>query len=209
MIKNKTKTPLVFATNNNHKFEEVRDILKKIPVELIPLKKYNQIPEIEEIGKTFAENALIKAKVVYQHTKLWTIADDSGLEVWELGGQPGIHSARFSGDSHDYFANNKKLLELMENITDSNRQAQFRCVVAIVGANFERLCEGIVKGKIIQSLRGTEGFGYDPLFVPEGYNKTFAELDVSLKNQISHRAIAFKKAATILKSVLTSKATDD
>jgi len=206
MNKYKKEIPLVFATNNHHKFEEVRDILRKLPLELIPLKKFNQILEIDETGKTFAENALLKAKVVYQYTKIWTIADDSGLEVWALNGAPGIYSARFAGDSPNYPANNKKLLKLMENIPDSNRQAQFRCVVAIVGPDFRRICEGMVKGKIIRKLRGTKGFGYDPLFIPDGYNKTFAELEESLKNQISHRAIAFNKAANILKNVLLSDA---
>ena len=189
---------VLFATRNRHKFEEVRYILASYPFQLHFLGEFPEVPLVEETGRTFEENALLKARVAFQHTGLWTLADDSGLEVDALQGAPGIYSARFASDSHDYAANNRRLLEALAHIPDSRRGAQFRCVVAIVGPNFETTVEGIVLGRIIQHLRGEKGFGYDPLFVPEGYNRTFAELGEEVKNRISHRAQAFQEAARIL-----------
>ena len=131
-----------------------------------------------------------------------SLADDSGLEVDELNGAPGIYSARFAGPEKNYSENNIKLLTVLKNTQIERRGAQFRCVVSIVGPDIEDFAEGIVRGKIIGSMRGSAGFGYDPLFVPDGYNQTFAEQGEELKNRISHRAKAFGAAREILEKYL-------
>ncbi len=197
---------IIFATKNRHKIKEVQAILKDVALIIRPMDAVMDLPEIEETGQSFAENALLKARTVFQHTGRWTIADDSGLEVDALQGAPGIYSARFSGQSHDYRANNQKLLQAMKDIPDNRRGARFRCVVAIVGPNFATTVEGVVRGTIVREPRGTRGFGYDPLFVPEGYERTFAELGEDIKNRISHRAIAFRKAAAVVKRLLNPSA---
>jgi XTP/dITP diphosphohydrolase len=189
---------IVIATANQHKFKEIREILRDLPVELLSLQDFPEIPPIEETGSTFHENALIKARTVNQITGLLTLADDSGLEVDALNGAPGVYSARYSGREHDYAANNRKLLEELRNVPPEERGAQFRCVVAIVGSRGEHIVEGVVRGRIISELRGSGGFGYDPLFVPEGYQQTYAELGEAVKNQISHRSQAFRKARDFL-----------
>jgi len=195
-------TKIIFATGNSHKLREVREILQGLPVEIEGLVSYPNIPVIKENGSTFEENALIKAKTVYHHTQLWTIADDSGLEVDPLNGAPGVFSARFAGEGHDYAANNKKLLKLIRDIPDGKRTARFRCAAAIVGPDFQKTVEGIVRGRIIRKLRGNNGFGYDPLFMPEGYDITYAEMEEEAKNRISHRAAAFIKVKEELKKIL-------
>ncbi len=194
---------ILFATRNAHKVEEVSDILKDLPVELQSLLDFPEIGDIEESGQTFEENALIKARTVYQATGLLTIADDSGLEVDALQGAPGIYSARYAGNSHNYQANNEKLLEALKHVPPDKRSAQFRCVVAIVGPGIEEVVEGVIRGHIAEKPKGHKGFGYDPLFIPEGYRQTFAQLGESIKNKISHRARAFQKAALILEKWLS------
>ena len=200
MTSNRIK--IVIATTNNHKLTEIAEILNDIPAELLSLQDFPEIPPIEETGSSFRENALIKAQTVFRHTGLITLADDSGLEVDALDGAPGIYSARYSGKEHDYAANNQKLLEKLQNIPRKDRGARFRCVTAIVGPESEQVVQGIVQGSIINELRGSKGFGYDPLFVPQGFNRTFAELGEEVKNRISHRARAFRKAKDVLKSLL-------
>ncbi len=201
------KARLVIATRNPHKLQEIKAILGDLPLKLFSLIDFPEIGEIEENGSTFEENALTKARTVFRATGLWTLADDSGLEVDVLGGAPGIFSARFAGKERDYDANNRKLLQFLEGEPLEKRGAQFRCVVAIVGPGFEKTVEGVVRGRIIDSLRGKGGFGYDPLFIPEGYQQTFAEMEPALKNRISHRAAAFKKAAEILSNLFLNTET--
>jgi XTP/dITP diphosphohydrolase len=196
---------IVIGTSNPHKFEEIVQILEGIPALFLSLQDFPQIPPIEETGSTFRENALLKARTVYKRTSLLTLADDSGLEVDALQGAPGIYSARFAGKERDYTANNNKLLESMKEIHDKHRQAQFRCVVGIVGPDTEQVVEGLVRGRIIQQRQGSGGFGYDPLFVPDGFTKTFAEMDEALKNRISHRAVAFQKARFYLEKLVLLK----
>lgn len=196
------KIKIILATRNSHKLDEIKEILRELPVELSDLSAYPHIPEIKETGSTFVENALLKAKTVFEFTQTWSIADDSGLEVFALNGSPGIFSARFAGEEHNYRENNCKLLELLRNIPPQKRKAQFRCVAAIIGPDFREIMEGIVQGKIITEMRGNKGFGYDPLFIPEGYDKTFAELGEKVKNQISHRALAFEKVKEVLKNII-------
>lgn len=198
-MKNPSKT-IVIATSNENKLVEIKQILKKLPVKILSLKDFPEIPPIPETGETFQENAQIKAQTVFNKTGLLSIADDSGLEVNELNGKPGIYSSRFAGKERDYAANNQKLLNTMKNIPPESRGAQFRCVVAIIGNNIERITDGIIRGKINEKFQGTQGFGYDPLFIPNGYKQTFAELGERIKNQISHRAIAFKKVKELLRA---------
>lgn len=192
---------MVIATSNLHKLAEIKYILDGVQKDIFSLKDFPEIGSIRETGTSFEENALLKARAVYQHTALLTLADDSGLEVDALNGAPGIYSARFAGKERDYPANNRKLLEDLKNIPDRERGSQFRCVVAILGNRIEKVVEGIVRGRIIHQLRGSGGFGYDPLFIPEGFDQTYAELGEAVKNRISHRAIAFGKAKEFLKTL--------
>jgi XTP/dITP diphosphohydrolase len=189
---------IVIATHNRHKLDEIRKILRDYPVALLSLDDVAEMPDVAETGTTFEENALLKARAVYHHTGLLTLSDDSGLEVTALNGAPGVYSARYAGSEKSTAANNRKLLEALAGVPLNQRQAQFRCVVAIVGEGLETTVEGIVRGHIAEAPRGEGGFGYDPLFIPEGYEKTFAELGEETKNQISHRAKAFRAAADFL-----------
>ncbi len=189
---------VVIATSNNHKLKEIIKILGSTDLKIFSLEDFPDIPPIEETGSSFRENALLKARTVFKHTGIITLADDSGLEVDRLDGAPGIYSARYAGEERNYQANNRKLLSEMKGLPDRERTAQFRCSVAIVSGDTEKFVEGVVRGRIIHELRGEHGFGYDPLFVPEGYRQTFAEMGDDLKNEISHRAVAFRKAGAVL-----------
>ena len=187
---------IVFATNNKHKLEEIREILGK-NFEIVSLKDIGCDVDIPETGNTLEDNALQKAEYVKQHYGLDCFADDTGLEVDALNGAPGIHSARYAeGTDHDSNANMDKLLKELGN--NNNRKARFRTVIALLLNGETHLFEGIVNGKIIYEKHGTEGFGYDPIFVPDGYEQSFAELGMEIKNQISHRARAVKKLADFL-----------
>lgn len=192
---------IVIATTNVHKLNEIINIMNHPPWQILSLRDFPDIPHIEETGSTFQENALLKARTVFRHTSLLTLADDSGLEVHALDGAPGVYSSRFAGVERDYAANNRKLLESLRDVPVQKRGAQFRCVVAIVGPHIERIVEGVVRGHITEELRGSGGFGYDPLFIPEGYHQTYAELGEEIKNRISHRAIAFTKARKIVEDL--------
>ena len=197
---------IVFATNNQHKLSEIRDILGE-SIEVLSLKDINCDVDIPETGKTLEENALQKAQYVYDHYHIDCFADDTGLEVEALDGAPGVYSARYAGEGHDSEANMTKLLKELGN--NNNRKARFRTVIALIqkknicpcGCNSIKEVhqfEGIVNGEIIRERRGGEGFGYDPIFQPEGYDKTFAELGMEIKNHISHRARATQKLADYL-----------
>ena len=190
---------LVFATNNAHKLSEVSAILGD-KIELLSLKDINCYDDIPETADTLEGNALLKARYIYEKYGVDCFADDTGLEVEALNGAPGVYSARYAGgDGHDSEANMKKLIANLEGI--NNRKAQFRTVVAMILDGKEYLFEGIVKGSIIEGKRGTTGFGYDPIFIPEGYEQTFAELGDEVKNQISHRSRAVHKLCKFLNSI--------
>lgn len=189
------KKKFVFATNNTHKLEEVSAILGK-KIELLSMKDIDCNVDIPETADTLERNALIKARYIFENYHLDCFADDTGLEVEALNGAPGVYSARYAGDAHDSEANMKKLLKEMENV--ENRRARFRTVFALIINGKEHLFEGIVKGEIIKNRKGTSGFGYDPVFVPEGYSQTFAEMGNELKNKISHRAMATQKLCHFL-----------
>ncbi len=191
------KTKLVFATNNKHKLREVSDILKD-KIELLSLSDIHCNVDIPETSKTIPGNAKLKAQYVKEHYQLNCFADDTGLEIDALNGAPGVYSARYAGESKDSEANIQKVLKELEGKT--NRKAQFRTVVALIYNEQEYLFEGIIKGEIIKEKRGNSGFGYDPIFVPEGYNDTFAEMGDEIKNKISHRAIAVEKLCNFLKN---------
>lgn len=208
---------IVFATNNRNKLAEIRSILGD-RFEIVSLKDIGCDVDIPETGTTLEENAMQKARYVYNNYGLSVFADDTGLEVDALGGAPGVYSARYAGgEGHDSEANMTRLLaELGEN---NNRKARFRTVIALLlkdtsaaadttpassGSHTlpqEMLFEGIAEGEIIRERRGGEGFGYDPIFMPEGYDKTFAELGLDIKNKISHRAKAVERLAEYLKGL--------
>lgn len=186
---------LVFATNNSYKLNEIRNILND-SFALLSLNDINMTEDIPEDEPTLEGNALSKARYIYNATNLTVFADDTGLETEALYGLPGVHSARFAGESKDFDANVDKLLDLLSR--EKNRKARFRTVIALIHKGDEFLFEGIVRGKITREKRGREGFGYDPVFLPEGSDRTFAEMELSEKNTISHRAIAFEKLRLFL-----------
>ena len=196
-IVNKKKMKIVFATNNQNKLLEVKNMLGN-KFEVLSLADIGCFDDIPEKGQTLKDNALIKAQYVWDRYHVNCFADDTGLEVEALGGAPGVYSARYAGgEGHDSEANMKKLLGELENI--DNRKARFRTVFTLIIDGKTQFFEGICNGDIIREKRGGEGFGYDPIFQPEGYNKTFAELGVDIKNQISHRALATQKLVEYLK----------
>ena len=189
------KRKLVFATNNAHKLEEISSILGD-KIELLSLKDIGCTADIPETADTLEGNAIQKAEYIHQHYGLDCFADDTGLEVEALGGAPGVYSARYAGDGHDSEANMQKLLQNLEG--ETNRKAQFRTAICLIMDGEQHLFEGICQGEIIHEKKGGAGFGYDPIFVPEGYNETFAELGNEIKNTISHRARAVQMLCDFL-----------
>ena len=189
---------IVFATNNQHKLQEIRQILGN-KIQVLSLSDIGCNADIPETGQTLQENALQKARYVYDHYHVDCFADDTGLEVDALGGAPGVYSARYAGGTgHDSQANMKKLLAQLEG--KDNRKARFRTVIALILDGQTTFFEGIVNGQITLDERGGEGFGYDPIFQPEDYSQTFAQLGTDIKNQISHRARATQKLCSFLKT---------
>ena len=187
---------LVFATNNAHKLEEIRAILGD-RVEILSLNDINCHADIPETADTLQGNAALKAQYIYENYGLDCFADDTGLEVDALNGAPGIYSARYAGgEGHDSEANMKKLLSEMQD--KDNRKARFRTVICLIEGGEEHFFEGIVNGSIIRERKGGAGFGYDPVFMPDGYSETFAEMGNDEKNKISHRARAVKKLCEYL-----------
>ena len=187
---------LVFATNNAHKLEEIAAILGE-KIKLLSLKDIECTADIPETANTLEGNATQKAEYIYQQYGLDCFADDTGLEVEALDGAPGVFSARYAGEGHNSEDNMQKLLQNLQGVT--NRKAQFRTVICLIWDGKKYLFEGICKGEIIEEKRGNAGFGYDPIFVPEGYDQTFAELGNDIKNSISHRAKAVELLCNFLK----------
>ena len=196
------KMKIVLATHNWDKCAEMEAIMKDMPIQLLTLNEFPEIEEIIENGKTLEENALIKAKTVHKITHLPVIADDTGLEVNALGGQPGIYSARYAGENCSYAENINKLLREMINIPQKKRSALFRTSIAYVDDNMELTTEGAVQGLITDKRKGIDGFGYDPVFYVPNMKKTYAEMSMDEKNQISHRGIAIKNMQKLLQSRL-------
>jgi XTP/dITP diphosphohydrolase len=186
---------LVFATNNAHKLEEVRAILQE-KFEVAGLADIGCKTDIPETGTTLEANASIKSHFVVNNYNQDCFADDTGLEVDALDGQPGVYSARYAGENASYRQNVDKLLKELDAF--ENRKARFRTVISLMMDGKEHFFEGVVEGRIIKVRKGSSGFGYDPVFVPDGYTQTFAEMDANLKNSISHRAKAIQKLADFL-----------
>jgi len=188
---------IIFASNNINKIREINSLLGD-SFTLLSLQDINMTDDIPENELTLEGNALHKARHIYKATGMNVFADDTGLEVEALNGSPGVHSARFAGENKDSGANIEKLLSLLEN--ETKRNARFRTVIALIFNSEEYIFEGVVNGRIIFEKRGSQGFGYDPVFIPDGKNLTFAEMNLKQKNGISHRARAFEKLKIFLSS---------
>lgn len=189
---------LVIATANKHKLIEIQDIFKDSAKEILPMP--SDIGEIIEDGNSFIENSLIKAKAVYNHTKLPSLADDSGICINALNGEPGIYSARYGGENLGYKEKMQMILDKLKNKND--RTAYFiTSAVCVLDDNYYIALEGIVNGVIVESPKGFDGFGYDPIFKPNGYDITYAEMTLEQKNSMSHRAIAMNKMKEILYNI--------
>ena len=193
---------LLLATRNRHKTAEISGLFADSGVELVGLDAFPDIPETVEDGRTLEENACKKAVSPALASGLWTLADDTGLEVQALGGAPGVYSARYAGPGCDYAANNEKLLRELAGVEPERRKAVFRCVAALASPQGQvRIREGRMPGAIVANPSGSGGFGYDPLFLPDGCAKTFAELSFDEKNAISHRARAVRAIREVLSSL--------
>lgn len=190
---------IFIATKNKGKVKEIISVLNSTGIEFSSLEDRLNIPEIPETGSTFEENAFIKAKAVYDIVNIPVLADDSGLEVDYLNGAPGVYSARYSGDGATDKQNCDKLLHELEAVKPGDRTARFKCVLVLFDGTKKLVFEGSCEGSITSSQKGDGGFGYDPLFQPAGYTKTFGELGPEIKNKISHRG----KALALLKAALT------
>jgi XTP/dITP diphosphohydrolase len=191
-------TSILLATRNKHKIEEIKTILSDLSLQVLTLNDFPDVPPLKEEGTTFQENSLQKAQTVYKHAKVLALADDSGLEVFFLNGRPGVISARYAGEGATDEENNRKLLSQMMGVAPRRRRAQFRAVLTLLGDGTAETTEGICSGMLAESPRGTNGFGYDPIFLPDGFSRTYAELTAAEKNTISHRA----KALAAMKDVL-------
>jgi len=191
---------LVLATNNTHKIREIKNILAGLDVEILTAADFPDFPDPEENGSMLEDNARIKAIEISRATGLPALADDSGLEVDYLDGEPGVQSSRFAGPGCTFADNNRKLLKLLDGVEESKRTARFRCVAALAFDSQDvRFFDGTVEGRITTDLRGREGFGYDPVFFFAEVGKTFAEIPEEEKNKYSHRGRAFRKVAEYLR----------
>ncbi|MDD3645681.1 MAG: non-canonical purine NTP diphosphatase [Bacteroidales bacterium] len=189
---------IVFATQNKHKLEEIQKIVGD-QYKIISLADLNFFEDIPETENTLVGNALMKARFIHEKFHCNCFADDTGLEIEALHGAPGVYSARYAGPACSFEDNMRKVLSQMEGI--SNRKAKFKTVIALILDNKEYLFEGSVSGTILEKKSGTQGFGYDPIFLPDGYNESFAEMSAELKNKISHRAVATQKLTHFLHSL--------
>jgi XTP/dITP diphosphohydrolase len=206
----KMRVDLVVATRNEKKLMEIRDLLADLDFNVMSIGDFAGVPEIQEDGSTFEENAKKKAAQIAQITERLTLADDSGLEIDHLRGEPGVRSARFAGKNATDEDRNIKILDLLKGVPLSERKARFRCAIAIASPDARdgagkmpalpevEVVTGTCEGEIALEPRGSEGFGYDPIFIVPAYGRTFAELGSKKKNQISHRAVALKKAKDLL-----------
>ncbi len=190
---------LLLATNNRHKVDEIKHFLRDLPFSVLSLGDVPNGPKTIEDAPTLKGNALKKAREAFQATGILSLADDTGLEVFYLAMRPGVYSARYAGENATYQDNCDKLKKAMLGVAERRRKAQFRTVIAIVGKGIEQTVEGSVEGMILEEARGDQGFGYDPLFVPKGFLRTYAEMSIDEKNQLSHRARALEKAVEVLK----------
>lgn len=190
---------LLLATRNHHKKNEMQQIMANMQIDILTLADIDPVPEVVEDGDTFEANAVKKARQTAVNSGRWCLADDSGLEVDILDGRPGVYSARFAGEGAGDEANNRKLLDLLKDVADKDRTGRFVCVIAISDPQgMVHTVRGECEGSIARQPSGSGGFGYDPLFIPQGYDRTFADLSADEKNRISHRGAALLKAVPIL-----------
>jgi len=196
---------IILATRNPGKFREISSILGDLQIRIVSLLEFPAISDVVEDGITLEENALKKARKVFLETNIPALADDTGLEVYSLKMAPGVWSARYAGENVSYDDNNRKLLRELKAVSTKDRGARFRSVAAFVAADYEKTTEGICTGKIAQGLRGKGGFGYDPLFIPDGYNVTYGEMSMKEKNKTSHRARAFMEMKNVLSEIYFGK----
>ena len=200
---------IILATQNQGKIRELQELLVDKGIEVLSLLDIPEWEDVEENGETFADNAALKARAAVKRTGLIALADDSGLEVDALDGAPGVYSARYAGEPKDDQRNNDKLLHQLETTSDDKRTARFRCaLVMATPSGKEYLTEGAVEGQIIRQRRGQDGFGYDPIFYLPEYSRTMAELTMTEKNKLSHRAQAFRKVIPILQALKGSPEVD-
>jgi XTP/dITP diphosphohydrolase len=193
---------IVLATRNKHKISEIKDMLRGLDVRITSLAEYPEMPEVVEDGETLEYNASKKAKEIALHLNKWALADDTGLEVAHLNGEPGVYSARWAGPECSYLDNNKKLLDRLKDVPENERGALFRTVIALSDpAGKVTAVDGSVRGKIAERMRGENGFGYDPLFIDIESGKTFAEMTAGEKNGVSHRARALAKAKELIQKL--------
>ena len=205
-----TRTPpleLLIATGNAGKAAEIRAMLGDLPINFRTLTEFPEIEPVEESGATYEDNALLKARAYAQHTGLWSLADDSGFEVMALGGAPGVISARYAGAGVSDGDRIAFLLRQLDRAKSNNRSARFVCVAALADSRYSiaNVEQGICEGIVIAKPRGGSGFGYDPIFVPEGFDQTFAELPLEIKNTISHRAKALHSMRSFLERLVGSE----
>lgn len=194
---------LVIATGNKHKYGEIADFLRGVPVQLASLADFPPVDPPEETGVTFEENAVLKARYYAERLNSPCVADDSGIVIDALNGEPGVYSARYAGEGCTDDDNNAKVLSMLQGLPEEKRTGRYVCVAALAGIDGQiHTVEGAVEGRIASGLRGSNGFGYDPMFIPEGHDKTFGELDPSIKAGISHRFRAFSQIRSILESGL-------
>jgi XTP/dITP diphosphohydrolase len=201
---------LLLATRNRNKVVEMQHALEGTGWQVVMLSDVKGAPEVEEDGATFQENALKKARSAAQFSGLWILAEDSGLEVDALGGEPGVKSARYAGEGASDADRIGKVLGRLSSVPDERRTARFRCVMCVIDpAGSEKCFEGRCEGRIAHNARGTAGFGYDPIFIPDGYDQTFAELGLAVKGKISHRARAMQQVLAFLRQTRGSKGSRD
>lgn len=195
---------LLIATRNPGKIRELESLVGALPLRLRSLSEFPSIPEVEETGMTFTENAVLKAIGYASQSGLWTLADDSGLEVEALGGAPGVFSARYAGPEASDAERVTLLLDELSRTKDQQRRARFVCVIAVadLDGRVAHVAQGLCDGHLAHAPRGTGGFGYDPIFIPDGYQQTFGELPSEVKESISHRSRAFQAASTFLRQRL-------
>lgn len=196
-----SRRKIVLATRNPDKVREIQHYLADLAFDILSINDFDGIPEIEEDGATIEANAIKKARIVAEKTGLMTLADDTGLEVAHLQGAPGVFSSRFAGENATYADNVKKLLAVLAGVPASQRLARFRTIMALARNGSMQTVEGICTGIITETPRGDQGFGYDPIFWLPEHELTFAEMDLTLKNQVSHRAQALKKVRELLKNI--------
>ncbi|MBU4485484.1 MAG: RdgB/HAM1 family non-canonical purine NTP pyrophosphatase [Candidatus Delongbacteria bacterium] len=192
---------ILLATHNLNKIKEIVNALKDTGYEILSLNDFPDMPDTIEDGDTLEHNSLKKAKEIYKFSGITTLADDTGLEVEYLNGEPGVFAARWAGEGCTYADNNRKMLRELKGVPYEKRKAVFRCVITLYGKNILKISEGVLKGHITENSTGFEGFGYDPIFIPEGYNITLAEMSLSDKNKISHRGLAVKRMVEIIRQM--------